>query len=601
MSLQVGKYQLLDRIGSGGMAEIHLARVTGAAGFEKLVVVKRLLPDLAEEKEFVAQFIDEARLAATFSHANIVTTFDFGEADGNYYIAMEYVEGKNLRRIADSLEKRGKKIPEPAAVHIIAEACRGLDYAHQRKDSQGRVMGVVHRDVSPQNIVVSYSGDVKVLDFGIAKSAAREFHTAAGIVKGKLRYMAPEQVTGDPIDGRADLFAAAVVLWELLYGRRVMPDLPDTDLVEWVQKGEFILPPTVDARWEIDTVLAKALSVNPDERYKSCAEFATALQRFNIQQWPDFTSHDVGRLLTTEFEEDARREREWISHILGQMAKGPQVQVEVSLPMSMRAVEAPSRDDIPTTATPSKGAIQSIKPPSSIPTMIKPLPMEPDSGNTISGLHLKGKSNPSIPAPPGDRGANTEVSLPMVRGTPVDTLGPSPTTAPPAGNRKILFAGVAAGFVITVSGVLFSGVLGGAPEATPTPAPTITPFAASSPTPPETSAPATPTPGPEQTAVAVSATPRPTPIATKRPATPTPAPTEAATPRVASAFLSVNVSSGWAAVYIDGKMVKADTPLVGFAVPAGKHVVTIVKNGKKRSETVVLRAGEQRKLLLDPP
>ena len=637
------------------MAEIHLARVTGAAGFEKLVVVKRLLPDLAEEKEFVAQFVDEARLAATFSHGNIVTTFDFGESDGNYFIAMEYVEGKNLRRIADALEKRGKKLPEAAAVHIIAEACRGLDYAHQRKDNSGRVLGIVHRDVSPQNLVVSYSGDVKVLDFGIAKSAAREYHTAAGIVKGKLRYMAPEQVTGEPIDGRADLFAAAVVLWELLYGRRVMPDMPDTELVEWVARGEFVRPPDIDigSTVEIDAILAKALEVNPANRYATCSEFAMALNRHNITRWPHWTSHELGKMLETEFSDDARKEREWISHILGQMAEADakriQVELDTSIPASMKVLEVPSRDDIPTTSTPSGGVKQPAR---GQPTLLKA--MEPDSGNTLSGFHVKAKDGavpvaapaaapsrvgmlpPSRSASP-ERGANTEISIPMIQGTPIvqptaaqllntgdDEPGVSGATVPltnrelpsPAKQPWLLVGGIGAGLLAAaLAAFVLPSVLTGHPTATPTPIAaaspiaTVTPYLPVSATPAiviATPTPAIATPTPTQTQVAMkSPTPRvATPMPTKRVVVPTPPLTPNGTPTpkiVNAAYLSVNVTSGWASVYVNDKLVDEETPLRELRLAAGKHVVTVVKNGRKRSETIVLRPGEQRTLLLDLP
>ncbi|HVO29144.1 MAG TPA: serine/threonine-protein kinase, partial [bacterium] len=227
---RLGRYQLLDRIGAGGMAEVHLARVVGAAGFEKLVVVKRLLPTLAAEKDYVKGFVDEGRIAASFSHANVVSTFDFGESDGSYFIAMEFVEGKNLRAILDALEANGERMPLPIALYLAAEACRGLDHAHTRTDAAGNPLSIVHRDVSPQNVVVSYDGDVKVLDFGIATSATRETRTAPGIVKGKLRYIAPEQVTGGTVDGRADLFAVGAMLHEILHGRRTLPDLDSAEI-----------------------------------------------------------------------------------------------------------------------------------------------------------------------------------------------------------------------------------------------------------------------------------------------------------------------------------------------------------------------------------
>src|SRR4051812_30135739 len=238
--VRVSRYQLLDRIGIGGMAEVHLARAVGPGGFEKLVVVKRLLPALALEKDYVAGFVDEGRIAASFSHANVVSAFDFGEADGAYFIAMEFIEGKNLSAFLDALDRANEKIPPAMAVYIGAEICRGLDHAHSRTDSGGTPLRIVHRDVSPQNVLLSYDGDVKVLDFGIATSSGRASHTAPGIVKGKLRYMSPEQVLGRTVDLRTDLYAAAAVLHEMLHGRRHFPpDLEGVELVQWISRAEF--------------------------------------------------------------------------------------------------------------------------------------------------------------------------------------------------------------------------------------------------------------------------------------------------------------------------------------------------------------------------
>jgi serine/threonine protein kinase len=577
--VQVGKYQLLDRIGAGGMAEVHLARVVGAAGFEKLVVVKRLLPALAEEKDYVSQFIDEARLAATFSHANIVSTFDFGEADGSYYIAMEYVEGKNLRRVQDVLERRGKRLPEPAAVFVVSELCRGLEYAHTRKDSQGNPMRVVHRDVSPQNVVVSYGGDVKVLDFGIAKSSAREFQTAAGIVKGKLRYMSPEQVMGEAIDGRSDLFAAGVILWELTYGKRPMPDLPDTELVQWVRKGEFTRPATLPAAPpDLEAIFERALAPDPTVRYPTSGDFARALTRYNTQHWPDFTPGDLGRLLESEFGEDMRKERAWIAGILSGFNE-PSISVHVA-PASLKSYEQPSRDEIPTVSTPT-GGIKTGGPAN------LGIPRTP-RGTPIPGTISRGFQVPSK-------------ELPLVQGQVASSTSATDTAAPrPRGASRGKWLGLAIFFAIAATGagifgprLLFHGAK------TPLPTPTTMVVAT-------TTVPTTATPAPTPTA----ATPTPTRVAvpTARPlpthtriAIATPPPTPAPTPYAVPAKLSINVESGWAEVWIDGVKVKSETPLLNYRLAPGSHEIAVVRDGKRISKRIVLNPGEPRTEVLALP
>lgn len=589
--IQVGKYQLLDRIGTGGMAEVHLARVLGAAGFEKLVVVKRLLPALAEEEDYVTQFVDEARLAATFSHANIVSTFDFGEADGSYYIAMEYVEGKNLRRIQDVLARRGKHIPESVAIHIASEVCRGLEYAHTRRDASGNGLNVVHRDISPQNVVVSYGGDVKVLDFGIAKSNAREFRTQAGIVKGKLRYMAPEQVANEPIDGRADLFAAGVMLWELLYGKRPMPELPDTELVEWVRLGKFELPVGVPpANPELQAILDKALAIDPEQRYQTCGDFARALTRYNAIAWPEFTPVDLAKLLEEEFGQDMQRERDWIAGIIGGMPANVDVRVRRPAPSSLTAPERHSSTEAPTIATPS-------------------------AGFTLSGSVSKAGVSSSLPLVQGRLGT---AAMPASGATALPTegagAGTGSTPAQTAGSRRLgrflAFGGMVAAAVLAFAGAQFFPMGGGTPDPTPTPVAAVSPAPTASAIPSTTPeavasvAAATPT-APPATATPVATptrlaqrTPVPTPVRTPvEVRTPPPTPVVVAGP---PAYLSVSLKSGWGQVWINGRMVKAETPLLRYRVPAGTHQVWIVRGKTKlHSEKVTLVAGEKRTLVFD--
>src|SRR5579859_155424 len=233
-----GPYELLEPLASGGMARVFRARMIGAAGFEKIVAIKFMLPSFAGNPEAVKMFVDEARLAATLSHANIVGILDFGERDGSYYIAMEYVAGANLRVLLRRASETGRHARPLVASHLVAEVARGLDYAHRKSDSEGRPLFIVHRDVSPQNIVVSWTGEVKVLDFGIARSRARNTQTVSGTIKGKYAYMSPEQAAGQPLDRRSDIFSLGAVLYELLAHQKAYPDAGLSTLSK-VRNAEF--------------------------------------------------------------------------------------------------------------------------------------------------------------------------------------------------------------------------------------------------------------------------------------------------------------------------------------------------------------------------
>lgn len=198
--MKFGKYTLMDRISYGGMAEVYRAKTFGAAGFERIVAIKLLLPNMAMDQDFVTMLIDEAKIAGQLSHANIAQIFDLGSVEGRYYIVQEYVSGMDLRKVLRRLAKSGRKLSVAQATHIIIKACEGLEYAHNKRDPLGKPLNLVHRDVSPQNILVSNEGEVKLVDFGIAKAEGRATRTLAGLVKGKFAYMSPEQIRGLPVD-----------------------------------------------------------------------------------------------------------------------------------------------------------------------------------------------------------------------------------------------------------------------------------------------------------------------------------------------------------------------------------------------------------------
>src|SRR5450755_3328143 len=214
--LHLGPYELVERVATGGMAEVYLARRAGPHGFQKVVAVKRILPQLAKDTDFVAMFVDEARVCARLSHPNIVQVFDFGEEGGELYMAMEYVDGTTGARLIRAAAAKGEELPLDVCLHLALSVLRGLEYAHSARDEDGKPLSLVHRDVSPGNVLIDRSGAVKLTDFGIARAAVIERRTDAGQLKGKLGYMSPEQVVGRELDARSDLFTLGIVLAEMI-------------------------------------------------------------------------------------------------------------------------------------------------------------------------------------------------------------------------------------------------------------------------------------------------------------------------------------------------------------------------------------------------
>ncbi|WP_224245553.1 serine/threonine protein kinase [Hyalangium gracile] len=294
----MGKYQLVRRLATGGMAEVFLAKAAGPMGFEKELVVKRILPHLAEDPQFVEMFLSEAKLAARLNHGNVVQIFDFGEQEDSYFIAMEYVEGLDLRTLSKRALQRGTPISYPLITRIVSLACEGLAYAHELVEPQsGQSIGFIHRDISTDNILVSKTGGVKVVDFGIAKAANVGQQTRTGVLKGKLAYMPPEYLLGTPIDLRADIYALGVVLYELIAGRK-----PFVAESEAVLAQLIVQEPPPDIRTlrsgvpaPLVHVLGRALHKDREARYSSCRQMQVDLERFLFQ-----CSEPVGALQIAE-------------------------------------------------------------------------------------------------------------------------------------------------------------------------------------------------------------------------------------------------------------------------------------------------------------
>lgn len=280
----LGKYQLVRRLATGGMAEIYLARAAAIEGFEKLVVLKRILPQYAENAAFIRMFLAEARLAATLHHPNVVQVYDIGEDEGAYFFAMEYVQGVDLRQLVGSTRAAERELPLQHALQVIVGVCAGLHYAHEKKDSSGAPLGIVHRDVSPSNVLVTFDGGVKVVDFGVAKVA--NVSTTAGTLKGKIPYMSPEQCRTAPVDRRSDVFSIGTVLWELTCGRRLFRAENELALLGVVARGEVTPPSQVrpDYPPSLEAIVLRALAVDAEQRYQSAQELQLALEDFAHEQ-----------------------------------------------------------------------------------------------------------------------------------------------------------------------------------------------------------------------------------------------------------------------------------------------------------------------------
>ncbi|HEX2676396.1 MAG TPA: serine/threonine-protein kinase, partial [Polyangiales bacterium] len=297
-----GKYQLLEQLARGGMAEVYKAKAHGVEGFEKILVIKRILPELSQNPRFVEMFINEAKIAVTLSHANIVQVFDLGQAQGSYFIAMEFVAGMDLATTLKRAHRSQRRLTPELAVYIVSELAKGLDYAHRRKDAERNPLNIVHRDVSPQNVLLSYEGEVKLTDFGIAKARTlAQSVTDVGVVKGKYAYMAPEQIVGKPLDARADIFSAGVLLYEALAGVNPFQASSNYDTLQRIRTGDVTPIENLvgDVPEEVVRVLRTAMAHDPEKRYPSAGHLYEDLiqylysagRRFGARDLADFLGH----------------------------------------------------------------------------------------------------------------------------------------------------------------------------------------------------------------------------------------------------------------------------------------------------------------------
>jgi len=328
-----GKYTLLRKLATGGMAELYLALHRSVAGFEKLLVIKRILPTMAKDQGFITMLLQEARIAATFSHPNIVTIFDVGQADKSFFIAMEHIHGEDLRSVVRAMKPKGvTEFPLEHALAIISGVAAGLAYAHDKRDLNGNSLNIVHRDISPQNILVTFTGDVKVVDFGIAKATEStlreeiivapgieidkgkdsEHHTKAGQLKGKVPYMSPEQARGEPLDARSDVFSLGVMMFELCTGRRLFRGPNEYETIRMITEGEYPRPSQVNPRIsaQLEGVILRALAKDLTKRFQTAREMQVELERVVRDERIAVSTLTLGSWMQMLFEEKLAAQRE---------------------------------------------------------------------------------------------------------------------------------------------------------------------------------------------------------------------------------------------------------------------------------------------------
>lgn len=314
MAREQQRYRVLEKIASGGMAEVFRAESAGLEGFKKIVAIKRVLPHLSEKKQFIGMFLDEARLSAHLSHSNVAQVFDIGVGDNTYFIVMEYVDGADLKAIIERHKKQNQLVPIEEACLICVRICEGLAYAHELTDPSGRRIGIVHRDMSPPNVLITRHGEVKIVDFGLAKANSQLEKSEPGIIKGKFSYLSPEAAQGQPVDARTDIFAVGIILWEMLAGRRLFMGETDLETVRQVQSAR--VPPirqyNPHVTPDLEAVLARALAQNPDDRYQTARDLGQDLNQMMFHLGRPVSSFDIAQLVNPvvhEREEEKEQQR----------------------------------------------------------------------------------------------------------------------------------------------------------------------------------------------------------------------------------------------------------------------------------------------------
>ena len=547
--ISFGRYFLIDKIAVGGMAEVFKAKSFSHGGFEKLLVIKRIRQHLTENEDFVEMFIDEAKISVELQHPNIVQIYDFGRIAENYFIAMECVEGKDVKGLLRKLAERRKVLPMEYAVYIAHEMCKGLDYAHKRTDMQGSPLSIIHRDVSPSNILVSYSGEVKVADFGIAKAEISAYNTKGGVLKGKFEYMSPEQAGGIDLNHQSDVFSTGIILHEMLTGRRLFKTNSDIKTLERI-KAVDVQPPSelnTGIPKRLDAIVMKAMSLDPSDRFADARALQTALLEFMYPATPDLTRENLGHFLTEMFSAEIRTERDRLEAGTNAAAELKDLAPEIDLDLEWEESPGsgqtlnlkPSRTPLFIALIgivalcagvifmglqqPEKEAAQQLEAPPTLPASIQ-LRITPKTGATIS---IDGK----------------------VIGTGIDRI-----RADLVPDKEFVLEVAAEGYTPHKERYVVA-------------------------------------PG-ERLRLPITLVPVPIPQ-TKFVPKKVPAPTTSTAPKAtatAPGKLNVNIRGGWAEVYVNGVRIDT-TPLYQHSLPAGRHTIEIVNGAtgdrQKRVVTIV--------------
>ncbi len=389
-----GKYQILERIAVGGMAEIFRARLDGIGGFQRSFAIKRIAPNLTGNPEFVDMLVDEAKVAGLLSHANIVQILDLGSVDQQFYIAMEYVNGRDLGQVLARCAEKGITLPVPHAVFVLLEMLKGLEYAHNRQVMRGGrpvPLNIVHRDIAPGNVLVSFQGEVKLTDFGIAKASVKALETMSGVIKGRFDYMSPEQAAAQPIDQRSDLFSAGVLFYEVLTGRHPFRQAGELATLEAVRRGQYASPSEVnpDVPYALDVVVDKALRVRPDDRLQSATEFKEALDRFFHDSGFIFSASTLAAFVRGLFPEAAPAERRPASDAPTRPLEPEDVELDDD--------ESSGRNP----HIPGRGVETGPRALSPDASTLRPAPAARDPGASNTALSML-RDAVSLPPPPGD-------------------------------------------------------------------------------------------------------------------------------------------------------------------------------------------------------
>jgi len=337
-----GQYQLVEKIAQGGMAEIFRGKALDVDGLERDVVIKRILPHIAASPEFVDMLVDEAKIAVMLSHGNIAQVYDLGKVADDYFIVMEYVDGKTLSQLMKRLRNLGKHMPVPYACYVVQEIANALDYMHRKTDEEGNPLNIVHRDISPQNAILSTAGTVKLIDFGIAKAKTKVSTTDSGVLKGKFAYMSPEHAEGMKLDHRTDLFSLGVILFEMLTGQRLFKGKNNLETVRRVKKAKVPTPSGIRSSIPkaLDKIVFKSLQKDRAKRYQSAHDISQDLTKLLVQHYPEFTPRELARYLKELFPEFGPAER-------GPPENTPRVPLEVKRESTAKTELSERRDGGP--------------------------------------------------------------------------------------------------------------------------------------------------------------------------------------------------------------------------------------------------------------